>query len=539
MNFEDKVIYEIYIRSFMDSDGDGIGDIRGITSRLDYLRSLGVDILWITPFFSSPLKDNGYDIRDYYRIDPVFGTMEDFDELVEEAEKRGMGIMLDMVFNHTSTEHEWFQKALKGDKRYMDYYFFRDEPTNWQSKFGGSAWKYVESLHKYYLHLYDETQADLNWRNPEVREELKKIVLFWKNRKVKGFRFDVINLISKPTVFEDDDQGDGRRFYTDGDYVGEYLKELVKDTGIGDYVTVGEMSSTDIGSCIEYSGKDNGELSMVFNFHHLKVDYMDQNKWELKSPDIRELKEVFCQWQLQMQEGNGWNALFWCNHDQPRAISRFGDEGVYWKRSAKMLAVLQYLMRGTPVIYQGEEIGQANAYVREISQYRDVESINHYRILRDNGLSEETVLGILSERSRDNGRTPMMWDDSPHGGFTEGRPWIDYHPRIREANVRDELNDEGSILQFYRKLLKYRRSRKSLIYGRIEFIDEETDTVFIYKRIFEEEETLVIVNFGDEIREIKIDLQQYRPVLHNLEALSYTDGVLKLREYEALVMERI
>ena len=375
-DFSNKVIYQIYPKSFKDSNGDGIGDLRGVAEKLDYLKDLGVDYLWLTPFFVSPQRDNGYDVADYRNIDPMFGTMEDLDNLIAEGEKRNIGLMFDMVFNHTSTSHEWFRRALAGEKKYQDYYIFKEgapdqPPTNWQSKFGGSAWEYVSSLGKWYLHLFDVTQADLNWKNPEVREELKEVIRFWKAKGVKGFRFDVVNLISKPEIWEDDFEGDGRKFYTDGPYVHEYLKELVRDTGIEDYVTVGEMSSTTLEHCIRYSGAEEKELSMCFNFHHLKVDYKDGNKWELMEPDYMELKVIFEKWQMGMQRGNAWNALFWCNHDQPRIVSRFGNEGEYWKESAKMLAGMIHLMRGTPYIYQGEEIGMTNPHYTSIEQYAD------------------------------------------------------------------------------------------------------------------------------------------------------------------------
>ena len=380
-NFSDKVIYQIYLRSFKDSNGDGIGDIRGITQQLDYLKELGVDYLWITPFFVSPQNDNGYDVADYRNIDPIFGTMEDLEELIREGKKRGMELMLDMVFNHTSTSHEWFQKALAGDEKYQNYYIFKDGtpdkiPTNWESKFGGPAWEYVPHLKKWYLHLFDVSQADLNWENPEVREELKNVIRFWQKKGIGGFRFDVVNLISKPEHFEDDHIGDGRRFYTDGRHVHEFLKELTADTGLDQYVTVGEMSSTTLDNCIRYSNPQEKELSMCFNFHHLKIDYKDGKKWELMEPDLMRLKELFETWGTGMQEGNGWNALFWCNHDQPRIVSRLGDEDRYWKESAEMLAASVHLMRGTPYIYQGEEIGMTNPHFDDIRQYRDVESLN-------------------------------------------------------------------------------------------------------------------------------------------------------------------
>ena len=427
-DFSSKVVYQIYPKSFMDSNGDGQGDLRGIIEKLDYLKELGVDYLWLTPVFVSPQNDNGYDVADYRSIDPRFGTMDDMEELIRESDKRGMGLMLDMVFNHTSTDHEWFQKALAGDEKYQNYYIFRDGtpdqvPTNWQSKFGGSAWEYVPSLGKWYLHLFDVSQADLNWDNPEVRDELKKVILYWKEKGVKGFRFDVVNLISKPDTFENDYEGDGRRFYTDGPHVHEYLKELTRDTGIDSMITVGEMSSTTLENCIRYSSPEEKELSMCFSFHHLKVDYKNGDKWALMEPDRMALKKLFEKWQTGMQEGNGWNALFWCNHDQPRTVSRFGDEDKYWKESAEMLAASIHLMRGTPYIYQGEELGMTNAHYTSISQYRDVESLNYYKILLDQGKTEEEALTILAARSRDNGRTPLQGSGGATAGVTEGPPW--------------------------------------------------------------------------------------------------------------------
>ena len=418
-DFSNKVVYQIYPKSFLDTNGDGIGDIPGVIEKLDYLQDLGVDYLWLTPFFVSPQRDNGYDVADYRKINPMFGTMEDVENLISEAKKRGIGLMLDMVFNHTSTEHEWFQKALAGDEKYQNYYIFKEGtadqcPTNWQSKFGGTAWEYVPKLGKWYLHLYDVRQADLNWDNPDVREELKEILRFWKKKGIHAFRFDVINLVSKPEKMVDDFEGDGRRFYSDGPHIHEYLKEMVRDTGIEDFVTVGEMSSTSVEHCIRYSSPKEKELSMCFNFHHLKVDYKNGDKWALMEPDYRALKALFKEWQMKMQAGDGWNALFWCNHDQPRIVSRMGDETTYWKESAKMLAGMIHLMRGTPYIYQGEEIGMLNAHYPSIDRYRDVESLNYYQILLNQGKSEKEALEILSARSRDNSRTPMQWNDEKY-----------------------------------------------------------------------------------------------------------------------------
>ena len=450
-NFQDKVVYQIYPKSFCDTNGDGLGDLPGVTAKLDYLKDLGVDYLWLTPFFPSPQRDNGYDVADYRAVDPRFGTMEDLETLIREADKRGIGLMLDMVFNHTSTEHAWFQKALAGEKKYQDYYIFKEGspdklPTNWASKFGGPAWEYVPALGKWYLHLFDVSQADLNWENPEVRAELAGILRFWKEKGIKGFRFDVVNLISKPEVFEDDHEGDGRRFYTDGRKVHRYLRELAAAGGIEGMITVGEMSSTTLEHCIGYTNPENHELTMTFNFHHLKVDYKNGDKWALMPPDRMALKDLFARWQEGMQAGNGWNALFWCNHDQPRAVSRFGDDGGrYWAESAKMLGTAIHLMRGTPYIYQGEELGMTNAHFTAIEQYRDVESLNYYRILRDRGETEAQALETLAQRSRDNGRTPMQWDAGLNAGFTAGTPWIGVVDNYRTIIAAAETGDPGSV----------------------------------------------------------------------------------------------
>ena len=545
-DFSNKVIYQIYPKSFKDSNGDGIGDLRGVAEKLDYLKDLGVDYLWLTPFFVSPQRDNGYDVADYRNIDPMFGTMEDLDNLIAEGEKRNIGLMFDMVFNHTSTSHEWFRRALAGEKKYQDYYIFKEgapdqPPTNWQSKFGGSAWEYVSSLGKWYLHLFDVTQADLNWKNPEVREELKEVIRFWKAKGVKGFRFDVVNLISKPEIWEDDFEGDGRKFYTDGPYVHEYLKELVRDTGIEDYVTVGEMSSTTLEHCIRYSGAEEKELSMCFNFHHLKVDYKDGNKWELMEPDYMELKVIFEKWQMEMQRGNAWNALFWCNHDQPRIVSRFGNEGEYWKESAKMLAGMIHLMRGTPYIYQGEEIGMTNPHYTSIEQYADVESRNYYEILLNEGKTKEEALEILAARSRDNSRTPMQWTDERYCGFSDTKPWIPVSDNFEKINVKKQKQDRDSILGFYKKLIMLRKEKEVIARGNIEFMEVENAGVLAYTRCLDKQKLLVCCNFRDVESQMEFtqEWKSGRKILGNYEENHKNNyKVLTLRPYEIIVLEK-
>lgn len=541
-SFHDKVVYQIYPKSFQDTNGDGWGDLKGIVSRLDYLAGLGVDYLWLTPIFPSPQRDNGYDVADYRTVDPRFGTMADLDTLIAEADKRGIGLMFDMVFNHTSTAHEWFQKVLSGDEKYMNYYIFRDgtpetPPTNWQSKFGGPAWEYVPQLKKWYLHLFDVTQADLNWENPEVRAELKDILRFWKGKGIKGFRFDVVNLISKGE-YRDDFEGDGRRFYTDGPRVHEFLKEIVHDSGIDGMITVGEMSSTTIENCIRYSNPKEHELSMTFSFHHLKVDYKNGDKWSLMAPDMHALKEIFANWQEGMEEGNGWNAVFWCNHDQPRIVSRFGDTGKYWRESAKMLAAAIHLMRGTPYIYQGEEIGMTNADFTDIREYRDVESINYHDILRKNGTSEEETMKIIAARSRDNSRTPMQWTAGKEAGFTSGTPWLGLNRNHETINAEQEEKDDSSILSFYKELIRLRKEMPLIAEGSIHFLERENDDVLAYERQLGEERLLVFCNFRPQAVNLQESLLTYEEQGWQKLLGNYPECRANLRPYEVVVLKK-
>ncbi|GIM30600.1 alpha,alpha-phosphotrehalase [Clostridium polyendosporum] len=547
-DFKKSVVYQIYPKSFNDSNGDGFGDLKGVTSKLDYLKTLGVDYIWLTPFYISPQKDNGYDVADYYKIDERFGTMEDFEEMVLEANKRGIDIMLDMVFNHTSTEHQWFKNAMNGDEKYKNYYIFKQpkdgkEPTNWISKFGGSAWRYVEEFNEYYLHLFDVTQADLNWENQEVKKEIFDIVNFWIEKGVKGFRFDVINLISKSDEYEDDYEGDGRRFYTDGPRIHQYLKELSAET-FGkheDIITVGEMSSTTIDNCNKYSNQEEKELSMVFNFHHLKVDYKDGDKWTLMDFHFKKLKEVFNSWQVGIQEGNGWNAVFWCNHDQPRIVSRFGNDKEYHKESAKMLATSIHMLRGTPYIYQGEEFGMTNPYFDKIDLYRDIESINYYNILKQQGVDEEEIIKILQSKSRDNSRTPIQWNKNSNSGFTTGTPWISVGKNYEDVNAEQALNDKDSVFYHYQKLIKLRKEYDIIAYGDFELILEEHEDIFSYIRHYNDEKLLVINNFyGKETTfelplELNFDEYKNEILISNYSDSSKELKKLKLRPYESIV----
>ena len=512
-------------------------------------------MLWLTPMYKSPQNDNGYDISDYYSIDESYGTMEDFEEMLKEAHKRDIKIVMDIVVNHSSTENEWFKKSEAGDPEYKDFYIWKDavdgkEPTNWQSKFGGNAWKWSEKRKQYYLHLFDVTQADLNWENENMRKKVYEMIKYWLNKGVDGFRFDVINLISKDQRFLNDDGSDtrfvpdGRRFYTDGPKIHEYLKEIHKEAfGESDLLTVGEMSSTSLENCVRYSNPQEKELSMAFSFHHLKVDYPNGEKW-VKAPfDFVELKKILSKWQIGMYEGNGWNATFWTNHDQPRALSRFGDDKNFHEKSGKMLATVLHGLQGTPYIYQGEEFGMTNPYFDKIEKYRDVESKNMYKILRDKGLSEKEVLDILMQKSRDNSRTPVQWDDTKNAGFTSGTPWIEIPENYKKINAENALKDSNSIFYHYQNLIQLRRTEELLITGRYEDIDLENKKVYAYKRVGEDAELIIIANFYDKTTEFDVkglDLEEAFILLSNyVQSPEINGNKLILKPYEAIIFKKV
>ncbi len=544
MNLGNKVVYQIYPKSFQDTNSDGIGDLKGIIKHLDYLEELGVDYIWITPFYVSPQNDNGYDIADYRNIDPMYGTMEDFDLLVKEAAKRNIYLMMDMVFNHCSTRHEWFQKALKGDPYYRDFFIFKKgknglPPTNWESNFGGDAWSYLPETDEYYLHLFHVTQADLNWDNPNVRQACYDIVNFWIDKGVKGFRFDVINLISKTGIYKDDLTGNGKKYYTDGPRIHEYLQELNRNTfgRYDDIITVGEMSSTTLENSIRYSNPASHELSMIFSFHHLRIDYPSGNKWQIQPFRFHDLKKNLFTWQREMEKGGGWNALFWYNHDQPRIVSRIGDEGKYRLESAKMLATTIHGLKGTPYIYQGEEIGMTNAGFTDISQYRDIESLNYYNLMKRKGKPEEEIYESLRRKSRDNSRTPMQWDDSENAGFSDVQPWISVIPNYKEINTLDRESD-NSIFNYYRKLIRLRKTVPVIADGIFEALLEEDDRILAYKRINSTQELYVFCNYFPEETQVSLNIPaDCRCILSN-----YNEDIrpenLTLRPYEAIMFLR-
>ncbi|AZU62047.1 alpha,alpha-phosphotrehalase [Neobacillus mesonae] len=545
--WKNAVVYQIYPKSFCDTTGNGTGDLQGIIKKLDYLKKLGVDVLWLTPIYQSPQRDNGYDISDYYQIHTEYGTMADFEKLLSEAHKRGLKIMMDIVINHTSTEHEWFKQARSSkDNPFRDFYIWRDgkngePPTNWKSKFGGSAWEYDETTDQYYLHLFDVTQADLNWENEKVREALYEMMHYWLQKGVDGFRLDVINLISKNQQFPQDDS-DGRKFYTDGPRIHEFLHEMnEKVFSKYDLITVGEMSSTSIDHCIKYTKPERNELNMTFSFHHLKVDYPNGEKWTKAPFDFQELKTILSNWQVKMHEGGGWNALFWCNHDQPRVVSRFGDENNYHKQSAKMLATTIHMMQGTPYIYQGEEFGMTNPGFHTIEQYCDVESINMYELKKQEGSSEEEILEILKQKSRDNSRTPVQWSSEKNAGFTTGTPWIDTAANYQEINAEKAISDPDSIFYHYQRLIQLRKEYTIITEGDYTPILKADSDVFAYVRTLGKEKLLVINNFYGKNKELvlshQINLEGYHSemLISNYEDSMPLAGKLSLRPYESIV----
>lgn len=551
-NLGQKVIYQIYPKSFYDSNNDGIGDLPGIIQKLDYIKKLNVDMIWFNPFFVSPQHDNGYDIANYYEIDSRFGTMADFEELVAKLKEINVGVMLDMVFNHCSTDHEWFQKALAGDEKYRKFFYLRKAkpdgslPNNWQSKFGGSAWAKFGDTDYYYLHLYDPTQADLDWHNPEVRKEIYRVINFWRQKGVHGFRFDVINVIGKDERLIDStgDIAQEKSLYTDTPIVHQYLKEMNQASFGQDpnSITVGEMSSTTIANSIKYSNPNEHELSMVFNFHHLKVDYQNGEKWTKAPFDFMKLKQLFTQWQEEMDQGAGWNALFWNNHDQPWALSRFGDTGIYREKSAEMLATAIHLMRGTPYIYMGEELGMIDPDYSSIDSYIDVECKNAFKELQQKGISEKQAFDIVKSKSRDNSRVPMHWDSSQYAGFSSVTPWL--MPTDQDQiNVKDELT-HGEIFNYYQNLIKLRHNEELISDGHIRMFLKDDPQVLAYERFLDDQPSKLLVfnNFYGQSHTVTLpkafQKQAAQVVISNYDQQDINlQETLTLRPYEALAIK--
>ncbi|HGS3518317.1 alpha,alpha-phosphotrehalase [Streptococcus pneumoniae] len=532
-----KVVYQIYPKSYKDTTENGIGDFRGIIEKIPYLAKLGVDMVWLNPFYPSPQRDNGYDISDYMAVDPLFGDMADFEEMVCVGKEHKIDFMLDMVLNHCSTEHEWFQKALAGDKYYQDFFFIQDQPTDWQSKFGGSAWTPFGDTGKYYLHLFDETQADLNWRNSNVRKELFKVVNFWRDKGIKGFRFDVINLIGKDEVSVDCPENEGKPAYTDKPIVHNYLRMMNQATFGSDdsFMTVGEMSSTTMENCVLYSSPDRQELSMTFNFHHLKVDYKDGQKWTLAPFDFEELKSLYHSWGKEMSDKDGWSALFWNNHDQPRALNRFVDIQNFRKEGATMLAASIHLSRGTPYIYMGEEIGMIDPDYDSMADYVDVESLNAYQTLLEEGKSQQEAFQIIQAKSRDNSRIPMQWDASENAGFSTGTPWLKAGKSYKYINVENEI--QGPIFTFYQDLIRLRKEMPIISEGSYKPAFEDSKQVYAFERQFEDQKLLVLNNFYS--KEVEIDLpavyQNGQILISNYEDAEVSEKIL-LKPYQTLAI---
>ncbi|HHK7706338.1 TPA: alpha,alpha-phosphotrehalase [Streptococcus pneumoniae] len=532
-----KVVYQIYPKSYKDTTENGIGDFRGIIEKIPYLAKLGVDMVWLNPFYPSPQRDNGYDISDYMAVDPLFGDMADFEEMVCVGKEHKIDFMLDMVLNHCSTEHEWFQKALAGDKYYQDFFFIQDQPIDWQSKFGGSAWTPFGDTGKYYLHLFDETQADLNWRNSNVRKELFKVVNFWRDKGIKGFRFDVINLIGKDEVSVDCPENEGKPAYTDKPIVHNYLRMMNQATFGSDdsFMTVGEMSSTTMENCVLYSSPDRQELSMTFNFHHLKVDYKDGQKWTLAPFDFEELKSLYHSWGKEMSDKDGWSALFWNNHDQPRALNRFVDIQNFRKEGATMLAASIHLSRGTPYIYMGEEIGMIDPDYDSMADYVDVESLNAYQTLLEEGKSQQEAFQIIQAKSRDNSRIPMQWDASENAGFSTGTPWLKAGKSYKYINVENEI--QGPIFTFYQDLIRLRKEMPIISEGSYKPAFEDSKQVYAFERQFEDQKLLVLNNFY--AKEVEIDLpavyQNGQILISNYEDAEVSEKIL-LKPYQTLAI---
>jgi oligo-1,6-glucosidase len=533
-----STVYQIYPRSFADSNGDGIGDIPGIIGRLDYLQTLGIHVIWLSPIFASPMDDNGYDISDYQDIAPEFGTLADFDRLLAEARNRGIGIMLDLVVNHTSDAHPWFVEARKSrDNPFHDFYVWRDPgsdgepPNDLQSSFGGPAWEFDPHVGRYYLHIFSRRQPDLNWENPAVRAEIYRMMNWWLDRGIAGFRMDVIDLIGKQV-----DLG----ITSDGAHLHDYLQEMHRKTfGPRDVLTVGETWSVSPSSALLYSGRERGELSMVFQFEHVTQRWDPvYGKWRSKPFDLPALKAVFSKWQHALAD-DGWNSLFWGNHDLPRALSRYGDENGFPIQSAKTLATVLHLMKGTPYIYQGEEIGMTNVSFESIDQYKDIETLNMYRLHQQAGLSPEEFIRGANQNGRDNARTPMQWNAEPYGGFTTGTPWIEANPNFASINAAASVADQSSVFHHYRKLAALRKQHDVIVYGRFQlFLDQHPD-VFVYTRTLGGQKLLVVASFS--ARPLSLELPDElattgRSLIFNYEPVERVGSTLQLEPYESFAI---
>ncbi|MBN8199258.1 glycoside hydrolase family 13 protein [Bacillus sp. NTK034] len=549
--WKESVVYQIYPRSFMDSNEDGIGDLQGIISRLDYLKELGVDVVWLSPVYKSPNDDNGYDISDYLDIMSEFGTMEDWEVLLGEMHKREIKLIMDLVVNHSSDEHIWFAESRKSkDNPYRDYYIWREgrngkEPNNWGSNFGGSAWELDDNTGEYYLHLFSKKQPDLNWDNPELRNEIYDMMTWWLEKGIDGFRMDVVNFISKVEGLPDDEPKPGKKYasgskyYRNGPRIHEYLREM-NEKALSKYnvMTVGEMPGVTPEWARQYTGESRNELNMVFQFEHVSLDNGPNGKWDLKPLDLCDLKTNLTKWQNELGE-DGWNSLYFNNHDQPRSVSRFGSDGEYREKSAKMLATLLHMMKGTPYVYQGEEIGMTNVRFSSIEEYRDIETLNFYKESLNDGWTEEKALESIYAKGRDNARTPMQWDSSEHGGFTAGTPWIKVNPNYKDINVEKAMKDPESVFHYYKKLIELRKKHEIIVYGRYNLILDHHPEVYAYTRTMGNQILLVLCNFYGGNPEVElpacIQEKKFEALIGNYQDIQISRPT-KLRPYEAQVL---
>ena len=551
--WKESVVYQIYPRSFCDSNGDGIGDLNGITGKLDYLKELGVDVIWLSPVYKSPNDDNGYDISDYQAIMDEFGTMEDFDRMLATAHEKGIKIMMDLVVNHTSDEHKWFIESRKStDNPYRDYYIWRPAkedgslPNNWGSCFSGPAWEYDKTTDMYFLHLFSKKQPDLNWDNPVVRQEVFDMMNWWLQKGVDGFRMDVISLISKEPGLPDKEPGiNGYATFNvsaNGPHVHEYLQEMrQKALNNADTITVGECSGVTLEEAKKYARSDEKELNMVFQFEHMDVDSDEKaGKWTTRKMDLRDLKKILTRWQKGLQD-IAWNSLYWENHDQPRSVSRFGnDSDEYREISAKMLATCIHMMQGTPYVYQGEELGMTNCPFNTLDNFRDLESINAFHELTEQGkMTEEDMLAAISYKGRDNARTPMQWDDSAYAGFSTAKPWIMVNPNYTKINAKDQVNREDSVFKYYQKLIKLRHESELIVYGTYDLILDDDKDIYAYIRTLGDEKLIVYCNFSENTREVEIPEEFVNgKVLISNYSDAKANQKITLRPYEAIVIQK-
>ena len=551
--WKESVVYQIYPRSFCDSNGDGIGDLNGITGKLDYLKELGIDVIWLSPVYKSPNDDNGYDISDYQAIMDEFGTMEDFDRMLATDHEKGIKIMMDLVVNHTSDEHKWFIESRKStDNPYRDYYIWRPAkedgslPNNWGSCFSGPAWEYDKTTDMYFLHLFSKKQPDLNWDNPAVRQDVFDMMNWWLKKGVDGFRMDVISLISKEPGLPDKEPGiNGYATFNvsaNGPHVHEYLQEMrQKALNNADTITVGECSGVTLEEAKKYARSDEKELNMVFQFEHMDVDSDEKaGKWTTRKMDLRNLKKILTRWQKGLQD-IAWNSLYWENHDQPRSVSRFGnDSDEYREISAKMLATCIHMMQGTPYVYQGEELGMTNCPFNTLDNFRDLESINAFHELTEQGkMTEEDMMAAIGYKGRDNARTPMQWDDSAYAGFSTANPWIMVNPNYTKINAKDQINREDSVFKYYQKLIKLRHESELIVYGTYDLILDDDKDIYAYIRTLGDEKLIVYCNFSENTREVELpeEFTNGKVLISN-----YIDAKVNhkitLRPYEAIVIQK-